>query len=246
MRLPRKRSHCRRVVCQRFGTLTVFAMEDFVFKRLAACLTLLPVAAIASPESYTVDSFHSFPNFSIERPVSTMYGRFDKTTGKVTLDRVAKSGSIDLTIEAASVNTGDSDKGTRARSRDEHLRAADFFNAAEFPRLTYKSTKVAFTGDNPSAVEGNLTLLGVTKPVNLTIANFKCIPGLGQQQGALRWQRGGQVQAVRLRHEVRRSDHRGRSHADDRAVKCSRTELASPRVREPGRAPGSFIVGRRC
>lgn len=157
-------------------------MEDVVFKRFAACLTLLPVAAIASPESYTVDSFHSFPNFSIERPVSTMYGRFDKTTGKVTLDRVAKSGSIDLTIEAASVNTGDSDKGTRARSRDEHLRAADFFNAAEFPRLTYKSTKVAFTGDNPSAVEGNLTLLGVTKPVNLTIANFKCIPASGNSK----------------------------------------------------------------
>lgn len=157
-------------------------MEDVVLKRLAACLTLLPVAAIAAPETYTVDSFHSYPNFSIERPVSTMYGRFDKMAGKVTLDRVAKSGSIDLTIEATSITTGDNDKGARGRSRDEHLRAADFFNAAEFPRLTYKSTKVAFTGDNPSAVEGNLTLLGVTKPVNLTISNFKCIPASGNNK----------------------------------------------------------------
>jgi polyisoprenoid-binding protein YceI len=170
------------VACHRFGNLTVVAMEDVVFKRFAACLTLLPFAAIAAPESYTVDSVHSFPNFSIDRAVSTIYGRFDKTTGKVTLDRAAKSGSIDLAIEAASISTGDNDKGARARSRDEHLRAADFFNAAEFPRLTYKSTKVVFTGDEPSAVEGNLTLLGVTKPVNLTIEKFKCLPASGNNK----------------------------------------------------------------
>ena len=54
-----------------------------------------------------------------------------------------------LTIETASVTTGDNDKGSRARSRDEHLRSADFFNVAEFPRITFKSTRVVFTGDNP-------------------------------------------------------------------------------------------------
>ena len=74
------------------------------------------------------------------------------------------------------MDTGDSDKGSRPRSRDDHLRTADFFNAAEFPKMTYKSTKVNFTGDNPSAIEGNLTLLGVTKPVALTIERFKCNP----------------------------------------------------------------------
>ena len=108
-----------------------------------------------------------------------MHGRFDKTSGKATIDKAAKTASIDLTIETASVTTGDNDKGTRARSRDEHLRSADFFNAAEFPRITFKSTNVAFTGDNPSKIEGNLTLLGVTKPVTLTVVRFKCNPASG-------------------------------------------------------------------
>ena len=72
------------------------------------------------------------------------------------------------------MNTNDNDKGSRPRSRDEHLRSAGFFNAAEFPRMTYKSTALTFSGDNPSAIEGNLTLLGVSKPLHLTIERFKC------------------------------------------------------------------------
>jgi polyisoprenoid-binding protein YceI len=152
-----------------------------VLKRCAAVpLLALPLAALAAPESYTIDPYHTYPNFTVDHlGVSTMYGRFDKSSGKATLDRAAKTGSLDITIEAASIATGDNDKGTRARSRDEHLRAADFFNVAEFPRITYKSTRMVFAGDSPSAIEGNLTLLGVTKPVNLTIDRFKCIPPQG-------------------------------------------------------------------
>jgi polyisoprenoid-binding protein YceI len=152
-----------------------------VLKRIAAVsLLALPLAAFAAPESYTLDPYHTYPNFTVDHlGVSTMYGRFDKSSGKATLDRAAKSGSLDITIEAASLTTGDHDKGSRPRSRDEHLRAADFFNVAEFPKITYKSTKVVFTGDNPSAIEGTLTLLGVTKPVNLKIDHFKCIPPQG-------------------------------------------------------------------
>lgn len=142
----------------------------------ALVLAAVPFAAAAAPESFTVDPYHTYPNFTIERPVSVMYGRFNKTSGKVTLDRVAKSASVELNIEAASIDTGDGDKGSRPRSRDEHLRAADFFNAAEFPRITFKSTSVAFTGDNPSAIDGNFTMLGVTKPLRLTVERFKCIP----------------------------------------------------------------------
>ena len=147
---------------------------------LALLLAALPFTAAAAPESYTVDPYHTFPNFTLDHlGVSTIYGRFNKTSGKFTIDHAAKSGSVDLAIETASVDTGDQDKGSRARSRDEHLRSADFFNAAEFPRMTYKSTAVAFTGDNPSAIDGNLTLLGVTKPVKLTIERFKCNPASG-------------------------------------------------------------------
>ncbi|MFO1325448.1 MAG: YceI family protein [Burkholderiales bacterium] len=154
-----------------------------MFKRIAAvALLTLPIAAFAS-DAYTIDPYHTFPNFSLDHlGVSTIYGRFDKTSGKATLDRAAKSGSLDITIATASVTTGDSDKGTRARSRDEHLRSADFFNVAEFPNATYKSTKVVFTGDNPTAIEGNFTLLGVTKPLNLKIERFKCNPASGNNK----------------------------------------------------------------
>jgi polyisoprenoid-binding protein YceI len=139
-------------------------------KRTITALVLaaaLPLSAHAA-DNYTLDSAHTFPHFSINHQgFSTMYGRFDKTSGKVTLDRAAKTGSLNVTIDAGSVNTG-------FAKRDEHLRSPDFFNAAEIPTLTYKSTAVKFNGDVPATVEGNLTLLGVTKPVTLTITSFKC------------------------------------------------------------------------
>jgi polyisoprenoid-binding protein YceI len=139
---------------------------------LAAALAL---PAAASVENYTLDPLHTYPNFMVEHwGLSMMHGRFDKTTGKFSFDRAAKTGSVEMAIETASVTTGDNDKGARPRARDEHLRAADFFNVAEFPRMTFRSTKVAFQGDLPASVEGNLTLLGVTKPVTLTFERFKC------------------------------------------------------------------------
>jgi polyisoprenoid-binding protein YceI len=103
-----------------------------------------------------------------------MYGRFSKSAGKFTMDRAAKSGSLEVTIEAGSIDTGDNDKGSRPRSRDEHLRSPDFFNVAEFPRITYRSTAVKFSGDNPSEIEGQITMLGVTKPVSLKVDRWVC------------------------------------------------------------------------
>ena len=143
----------------------------------AVVLAAVPLVAAAAPESFTLDPYHSSVLFAIDHlGLSTVHGRFDKFAGKFAIDRAAKKGDVDLTIDTASVNTNDSDKGSRQRSRDEHLRSADFFNAAEFPKMTYKSTNVVFTGDNPTSVEGNLTLLGVTKPVSLKIDRFKCNP----------------------------------------------------------------------
>lgn len=140
-------------------------------------LAAVPFAAAAAPESFTVDPIHSSVNFYVEHlGLTNIYGKFTKFGAKFTMDRAARSGAVDVTIETASVDSGDSDKGSRPRSRDDHLRTADFFNAAEFPRMTYKSSRVVFTGDNPSAIEGSLTLLGVTKPVALTIERFKCNP----------------------------------------------------------------------
>lgn len=127
----------------------------------------LPLAAHAA-DSYTIDPEHSFPHFSVSHlGFSTMQGRFDKTSGKTTLDIAGKKGSVELNIEAASVSTG-------FAKRDAHLRSPDFFNTPEFPMINFKSTAFKFKGDTPESLEGNLTLLGVTKPVKLTINAFKC------------------------------------------------------------------------
>lgn len=145
--------------------------------RIAACLlaAALPLSAFAAPENYTFDPYHTYPNFTVDHlGFSTMYGRFDKSNGKFTIDRAAKSGSFELNIDSASINTGDNDKGGRPRARDEHLRSPDFFNVAEFPRITFKGNGVKWAGDNPAAIEGQITLLGVTKPLTLTIERWKC------------------------------------------------------------------------
>jgi len=139
-------------------------------KSVLASLTLgiaLPLSAIAA-DSYTIDPAHTYPNFTISHlGFSTMHGRFEKTTGKVTLDRAAKNGSVDITIETGSISTG-------FEKRNDHLKSPDFFNAAEFPTITYKSSAIHFKGDTPSSVDGELTISGVTKPVTLTINTFKC------------------------------------------------------------------------
>ena len=142
---------------------------------IGAMIAAIPLSAAAQAESYTIDPIHSFVNFSVDHlGFTTIYGRFDKSSGKATLDRSAKKASIEVAVETASVSTGDNDKGARARSRDEHLRSADFFNTAEFPRMTFRSTSATFSGDNLSVVEGQVTLLGVTKPLTLKVERWKC------------------------------------------------------------------------
>ena len=144
-------------------------------KSVLAALAVIPLAATAAPESYTIDPTHSFVYYEVEHlGVSMQRGRFDRTSGKFTLDRAAKTGGIELSIESGSVSSGDNVKGSRPRTLDDHLKTADFFNAAEFPRVTFKSTGVKFAGDNPSEVAGTLTLLGVSKPVTLKVERWVC------------------------------------------------------------------------
>lgn len=139
--------------------------------------TTLALSAAAAPETLTIDSLHTYPYFTVNHlGLTNLIGRFDRTSGKVTVDNAAKTGAIDLVIEAASISTGDSERGTRPRTRDEHLRSPDFFNAAEFPRIAYKGAASKWTSDAPGAIEGQITLLGVTKPMTLTIDSWKCIP----------------------------------------------------------------------
>ena len=149
-------------------------MKSLKSTLVLAALAALPLLASAAVESYTVDPTHTYPSFAVEHwGLSMMHGRFDKTSGKFAFDRAAKTGSTELVIDTASLTTGDNAKGS-SPSRDEHLRSADFFNTKEFPTMTFKSTKVNFGAELPASVEGNLTLLGITKPVTLTFERFKC------------------------------------------------------------------------
>jgi len=142
---------------------------------LGAFALAFPLAALAAPENYTIDPNHTYAYFEVEHlGVSHQRGRFEHLSGKFTLDRAAKSGSVELNVETATVSSGDNVKGSRPRTLDDHLKTADFFNVAEFPRMTFKSTGVKFAGDNPAEIAGTLTLLGVAKPVTLKVERWVC------------------------------------------------------------------------
>ncbi|MDH4285600.1 MAG: YceI family protein [Gallionellaceae bacterium] len=126
--------------------------------------------AIAAPETYVIEEKHTMPRFEYSHfGYSTQSSRFDKASGKIVLDRVVKAGSVEVTIDAKSVNTG-------SPLFNEHIQAADFFDTAKYPAITYKSRSMKFDGDRLVAVEGDLTVKGVTKPVTLTITSFHCMP----------------------------------------------------------------------
>lgn len=135
-----------------------------------AALAALFAAPVHAADSYTIDTRHTFPVFEVNHlGFSTQRGRFNKSSGKITLDTAAKKGGVDITIETASIDMG-LDKW------DEHMRADDFFNAEFYPTMRFVSDKLKFDGDKVVAAEGNFTMLGVTKPLTLTVGNFHCAP----------------------------------------------------------------------
>jgi polyisoprenoid-binding protein YceI len=126
---------------------------------------VLPAATWA--DTYSIDPAHTYPNFTINHlGFSTLHGRFGKTSGTITMDQAKGTGSVDIVIDTASIDTG-------FAKRDDHLRSPDFFNAAEFPEITFKSTKVAFSGKG-ATVTGDLTMKGVTKSVTLNVDSINC------------------------------------------------------------------------
>jgi polyisoprenoid-binding protein YceI len=136
---------------------------------LAALAAGTSFSAMAVETTYQLDPMHTAPSFEADHfgGVSTWRGKFTKSTGTVTIDREAKTGTLDATIDMTSVDIGN-DK------LDEELKSDRFFNATQFPTAVYKGTSMKFKGDVPVEVIGELTLHGVTKPVNLKIESFKC------------------------------------------------------------------------
>jgi len=141
--------------------------------RLTAALLVSAAAAspaLAAPQTYVVDGTHTFPSFSYSHfGLSTQLSKFDKTTGTVTLDKEAKTGAVDITIDMKSVNTG-------YETFDGHIQGEDFLDTAKYPTATFKSTKVSFDGDKPATIDGELTIKGVTKPVTLRVSHFTTMP----------------------------------------------------------------------
>jgi polyisoprenoid-binding protein YceI len=134
---------------------------------LAALLAISATSAFA--DTYNIEPNHTYPSFEADHMgISVWRGKFTKTSGTVNLDRAAKNGTVDITIDANSIDFGHA-------KLNEHAKTKDMFNVAQFPTITYKGKSVKFDGDKPVAVEGDLTMLGVTKPVTLIIDKFKCI-----------------------------------------------------------------------
>jgi polyisoprenoid-binding protein YceI len=135
-----------------------------------AMLALMTGSAIAAPVTYSVDPNHTYPSFEADHfgGLSVWRGKFDKSSGTIVFDKDKSSGTVDITIDATSIDFG------HAKLND-HAKSPEIFDVAKYPTATYKGTLAKFKDGAPTEVEGQLTLHGVTKPVKLTINQFKCM-----------------------------------------------------------------------
>lgn len=129
---------------------------------IAAALLLLPV--LAQAETWTIDTPHSNAQFSVRHMmISNVKGEFNKVTGAIELDeKDITLSKVEATIDVTTVNT-------REPKRDAHLKSPDFFDAAKYPTITFKSTSIAKGADGRLMVTGDLTMHGVTKQVVLSV-----------------------------------------------------------------------------
>jgi polyisoprenoid-binding protein YceI len=140
---------------------------------IAAAFSVAAAAATTgafAADTYVIEPNHTYPSFEADHMggLSVWRGKFTNTSGSITLDRAAKTGSVDITIDANTLDFGHA-------KMNEHAKSADMFDVAKYPTAVYKSTSITFKGKQPVEINGELTLHGVTKPVKLTINQFKCI-----------------------------------------------------------------------
>ena len=135
----------------------------------AGVLAAITGSAAAAPTTYNLDPRHTYPSFEADHfgGVSVWRGKFTKSSGVVTLDVAAKSGAVDVSIDTASLDTGNAPLDTKVKS-------ADFLDVDKYPSATFKGSSVRFEGDTPVEVSGDFTLHGVTRPLTLKIVSFKC------------------------------------------------------------------------
>jgi len=136
-----------------------------------AHLTVLLAALTGAPAwaaPYQFDPAHTFPLFEIDHlGFSTQHGQFDRSRGTLEYDAVQRTGRLEVVVDAGSIDTGDDE-------RDAILKGPDWFDVSRYPTLSFRSERFVFEQDQPVAIEGELTMLGVTQPLRLQITRFKC------------------------------------------------------------------------
>ena len=142
-------------------------MKQFALASLALALCA-PLASQAAPATYAIDPSHTSATFeALHFGTSTIRGRFMKNSGTVQLDRAAKTGKVELTLDMAGLSTG-------VAPFDKHLRSADFFDAETHSTASFVGDKFTFDGDKVTEVSGQLTLRGKTAPLTLKAVRFNC------------------------------------------------------------------------
>jgi len=128
-------------------------------------------AALAAPVVYDIDPAHTYPSFEADHMggLSVWRGKFDRSAGKVVLDRQARQGSVEVTIDVSSIDYG-------LPLMNEKARSDELFDVKKYPQAVYKGKLADFENDRPTKVVGELTLHGVTRPLDLNIHSFKCVP----------------------------------------------------------------------
>ena len=137
----------------------------------AALAAMVEGAALAAPVTYNIDSAHTYPSFEADHMggLSTWRGKFNTTTGMIVFDAVANGGTVDVTVDTASIDFGN-DK------LNEHAKSAEMFDVAKHPTATFKGKLADFKNGRPEKVVGEFTLKGITKPMTLDVRDFSCKP----------------------------------------------------------------------
>jgi len=139
--------------------------------RLMMIVFLVSVAPLSfgKPVTYEIDPNHTFPAFEADHMggLSLWRGKINSTSGEIILDKKNKTGSVNVVMEMLSIDFGHDEMNKRAKSDD-------MFDIEEFPQASYEGKLINFQDGAPTKVEGELTLHGITKNVDLEIKAFKC------------------------------------------------------------------------
>lgn len=137
-------------------------------KIVAVLLSTACCTTTYAADTYSIDPSHTSATFAFKHfGFSTFHGKIPAQSGTIVLDRAQKTGTVDIVFDVKGIATG-------VDKFNEHLRSKDFFDADKNATATFKANEIAFAGDAPSSVKGDLTIKGVTKPVTLKITSFHC------------------------------------------------------------------------